>query len=207
MTRGRLKTAFGPLNVSRETEDDLDQYAQILKKWNGRINLISRSTLPKLWERHILDSAQLWHVSKQTGHWVDLGSGGGFPGLVVAILAKRSTELTVTLVESDQRKAAFLRTVVRELRLAATIISTRIEALDGLEADILSARALAPLNVLLGFTSKHRRKNGEALFPKGASVDTEIKQALEHWQFDCEKLPSVVDPESTILRIGDVTRA
>ena len=120
---------LGSLTVSRETIDRLSIYANLLEKWNPRINLVSRSTLDDLWSRHIVDSAQLFELAPVTAkHWVDLGSGGGFPGLVIAILAKElRPELEVVLVESDQRKCAFLRTVSRETNCGAVVHSKRVE--------------------------------------------------------------------------------
>ncbi|MEO0918201.1 MAG: 16S rRNA (guanine(527)-N(7))-methyltransferase RsmG [Pseudomonadota bacterium] len=207
MTRLSKTSATGLINVSRETEDDLTRYVRILEKWNSKINLISKSTLDDIWRRHIADSAQLWDRSEKRGHWVDLGSGGGFPGLVIAILAKKNPDLTVALVEADMRKATFLKAVVRELELPATVHSQRIEKIGPLNADILSARALAPLDALLQYADMHRKKDGMALFPKGQTVDREIRQALENWRFDCEKLPSIVEPASYVLKIGEIARA
>lgn len=200
------RTFAEQFTVSRETLDMLSSYESLLLKWTPRINLVASSTLDHLWTRHFLDSAQLMSLAPNSGHWVDLGSGGGFPGLVVAALAHENTSMSFTLVESDQRKATFLRTVVRELGLRANVVARRIEELEPLEADILSARALAPLMELLGYTETHLVPAGAALFPKGENVEQEITVALERWRFDCEKRASMTDRKSTILRIGEVTR-
>ena len=195
-------------DVSRETLDSLKKYAELLLKWNPAINLVSKSTLNNLWSRHMLDSAQLYALAPETAvSWADLGSGGGFPGLVVAVMAKESKpELRVTLVESDQRKAAFLRTVSRELSLDTQIISQRIENLTDLSADVVSARALAKLPQLLSWSETLLRPGGVCLFPKGATVEKEIQEALASWSFVAEKFPSRTDSNATILRIGEFRR-
>ena len=154
-------TLFSDLNVSRETYDALKAYQRLLEKWTTRINLISKSTHDDVWVRHICDSAQVMALaSPHARHWVDIGSGGGLPGLVVAILAKAfNPQLRVTLIESDQRKAVFVRTVVRELQLNATVQAKRIEAVGPLKADVISARALADLNDLLRLTHPFMSQN------------------------------------------------
>ena len=190
------------LNVSRETLERLAEYANLIAKWTPKINLVSRQSLQDLWRRHFLDSAQLYRLTSESGQWVDLGSGGGFPGMVIAILAAQRDDLAVILVEADQRKAAFLRTVNRELGLQATIIAGRIETIPPIGANVLSARALAPLDTLLSYADRHLAPGGRALFPKGAKADAEITEALEHWRFDCEKYRSMTDETATILSIG-----
>lgn len=195
-------------DVSRETAERLAEYAAVLRAWNPRINLVSRQTLADLETRHFADSAQLLaHAPPKATTWADLGSGGGFPGLVVAILAlERKKELHVTLVESDQRKAVFLRTVAQRTGVPVTILTERAEALPPLGTDVLSARALAPLTVLLGLASRHLGSGGTALFLKGATWRAEVEEALERWRFDCENLSSVTSPDGVILRIGEIAR-
>lgn len=193
-------------SVSRETLDRLNAYEALLRKWTPRINLVAASTLDDLWTRHFSDSAQVLALSPGTGHWVDLGSGGGFPGLVVATMERNNPSLQVTLVESDQRKATFLRAVIRELDLNADVLARRIEDLESLNADILSARALAPLSELLQFTERHRKPGGLSVFLKGENVAEEIAVALERWRFHCEKHSSITDAKSSILCIGDLQR-
>lgn len=195
-------------DVSRETRDRLQIYADLVRKWNPTVNLVSRSSLDELENRHFYDSAQLLTFApERIESWVDLGSGGGFPGAVAAIcLAERSPGTSVTLVESDQRKSAFLRTVARETGVKFTVLSNRIEEIAPLNADVLSARALAPLSDLLAWTALHRKSNGVALFPKGRAAAKEIEDALEHWRFDCETCPSRTDEEAVILKIGAVER-
>lgn len=195
-------------DVSRETLDDLQRYAELLAQWTKQINLISPKSVAQLWHRHFLDSAQLLRISPSLlNTWVDLGSGGGFPGLVVAIMARETNPaLRVTLIESDQRKAAFLRTVVRELGLATEVLADRIESAERQGADVVSARALAPLADLLGFADRHLDPAGRAFFLKGQKVADEIKDALDHWRFDCKTFPSETDEEAVVLSIGDIER-
>ena len=189
-------------DVSRETMERLDIYAELLIRWTKRINLVSPNTLPVMWQRHFLDSAQLLpFCSEKT--WVDVGSGGGFPGAVIAIL---SASTPVVLVESDQRKATFLRTVARETGAGFTVHAQRNEHLEPLGADRLSARALSSLNSLLETAQTHLAKDGKAIFLKGLAAQDEINQALEHWSFDCETYPSKTDANAVILSIGNIKR-
>ncbi len=191
------------LNVSRETFERLSVYAELLKKWNPKINLVSKSTIAGLWTRHIEDSLQVYRYGpKQQEHWADFGSGGGFPGLVAAIcLAEENPHTKVTLVESDQRKSAFLRTVLRETNVKATVVSDRIEAVSPLGADVISARALANLSMLLGFAHQHLAEGGMCLFPKGISWEKEVEEARKQWFFDMEVSNSRTDAGAVVLRI------
>ena len=195
--------------VSRETIDRLKIYADLLTKWNPHINLVSGSTIKSLWSRHIEDSAQIFTlVPEAGGSWVDLGSGGGFPGLVIAILAQESdSNLQVTLVESDVRKATFLRTVIRECKLSVRVLTDRIEALPSLQADIISARALAELPQLLKFADLHLRPNGTALFQKGARWQKELAAVDKSWSFQLDRFTSVTEPEAVILRMRGIKHA
>ena len=187
----------------------LEHYAALLRKWTTRINLVSRSTLDDLWIRHIVDSAQVFGLaSHPVAHWADLGSGGGFPGLVVAIMGMEHTSpAKMTLVESDQRKSAFLRTVIRETGAPAKVINARVEETPPLGADILSARALADLPALLGFAERHLAKNGTCLFPKGKTWAKELSDAQSQWQFTHEVVNSETETGPVILRIQGVSRA
>ncbi|MBD0864263.1 MAG: 16S rRNA (guanine(527)-N(7))-methyltransferase RsmG [Rhodobacteraceae bacterium] len=195
------------LNVSRETFKRLDQFTQLLKKWNSRINLVSRNTISNFWTRHIMDSLQVYRAGKPGQNWVDLGSGGGLPGLVVAIAALDDNPAMQThLVESDQRKCAFLHTVIRELSLNAIVHTGRIEVIDPLNADVLSARALAPLPMLLKFSMRHLAQNGLAVFPKGESWQIEMNNVRNAWRFDCETIKSEIEPRAVVLKIRRVSR-
>ncbi len=196
------------VNVSRETVDKLAVYADLLKKWTTSINLVAKSTLPDLWNRHFLDSAQILELADlESGHWVDIGTGGGFPGMVVAIISSETRpDIQFSFVESDSRKAEFLRTVTRSVSLSVSVYPKRIEEMEPIGADILSARALAPLGVLLGFAERHLKLSGNALFMKGASFRQEYNEALEHWTFQSEEYASITDDASVILKIGDIKR-
>ena len=202
----RFADAF---DVSRETLDRLTRYAALLGKWNPTINLVSKSTVPALWSRHFADSAQLLDIAGVShGTWADLGSGAGFPGLVVAILAaEKHPDLKVTCVESDQRKATFLRTVARDTGTDVTVIADRIETLTPLAADVVSARALAPLPELIGYAERHLAPEGLALFLKGTGQAKEVEQALASWAFRLDTVPSRTDPQSTILKLRSIRRA
>lgn len=198
---------LGPaLNVSRETSEKLELYLSLLKKWNPVINLVSQNTLNDAPSRHFQDSAQLMDlIPGKSRKLADLGSGGGFPGLVIAILAEEShPELKVTLVESDQRKASFLRTVLRETQVDANVVCKRIMDLPALAADILTARALAPLPALCQFASHHLKPTGIALFPKGKTWGKELEDARAQWQFGYTAHTSKTDADAVVLEIRDL---
>ncbi|GGE46271.1 ribosomal RNA small subunit methyltransferase G [Primorskyibacter flagellatus] len=192
--------------VSRETLERLTIFADLLRKWNPSINLVSRGTIPDLWDRHIVDSVQVYNAAPSGKRdWLDIGSGGGFPGLVAVIIgAEKHPSARFHLIESDQRKCVFLNTVLREIGLKATVISQRIEQAEPLGADILSARALAPLDQLLDMAQIHMSPDGTALFPKGRQWRNEIADAQVRWRFQHEVLPSKTDPEAVILRIKEI---
>ena len=196
-------------NVSRETLVRLEEYAALLAKWNPVINLVSKSTLPDVWQRHMRDSAQLWPLCPKGARlWVDMGSGGGFPGIVIAILAAElAPEMRVILIESDQRKATFLRTVAQTLGLELRVESQRAEDVPPLGADVVSARALTALSGLLPLAQRHLAENGVAIFPKGQSAAQELTDALELWQVAVTKTPSETDHQAVVLQIRDIARA
>ena len=196
-------------DVSRETLARCETHLALLTKWTRSINLVSRSSLPNAWSRHFADSAQLWHLGPpDAGRWLDLGSGAGFPGLVIAALAaEKAPDVEVHLVESDQRKAAFLHAVVQAAGLAMTRVhACRVEELDPASADVVTARALAPLQSLLPMAEKHRRPAGIALFPKGATVHKEIAEASARWRFEWKIHPSLTEQEAAIVEIGAIHR-
>lgn len=197
------------LNVSRETLDRLHQFETLVRKWSPRINLVSRTTLTSVWERHILDSAQIFDFAPaDTRLWMDIGAGGGFPGIVVGILgADLAPDLRVTLVESDLRKCVFLRTAARELDLNISVINDRAESIEAQGADVISARALASLDTLLELSYRHLARNGTMIFPKGRDHEAELRKALETWRFHCEKIPSATDEAAVILRLTEIERA
>lgn len=194
------------LDVSRETLGRLESLVELTLKWTPKINLISKSTVDGIWARHVLDSAQLAPFAPDgLKTWVDLGSGGGYPGLVLAVLLDElRPEASVHMIESDQRKSTFLRTAIRELGLTATAHAIRAEALDPMGADIVSARALAPLEALLKLLQRHGRPDARGVFPKGRQASREIDAAARNWSFTCLQHPSITDPEATLLEIGDL---
>lgn len=195
--------------VSRETSDRLDLFAGLLVKWQRTINLISPATLPQIWSRHILDSAQvLDHAPQDARTWADLGSGGGFPGLVCAAIAQETRpDLRINLVEADLRKAAFLRESVRQMGLTVGVFSRRIEDMPTQSADVVSARALAPLATLCGYAHRHLRPGGVALFQKGARHAEELETARQGWQMEVTTVPSITDAEAVLFRIENLTHA
>jgi 16S rRNA (guanine527-N7)-methyltransferase len=210
----RPKAVDGPevfaqqFNVSRETVEKLDTYAGLLKQWQKTINLVSPGTLDAVWHRHIADSAQLLNLAPASARrWVDLGSGAGFPGLVIAILLKERPGIRVTLVESDTRKVAFLREVARQTALASVvdICHARIEIAStqirvGL-VDVVTARALAPLHKLLGLCQPFFGPSTVALLLKGREAEREAEDASADWQFEAKLVPSVTDSEARIAVI------
>jgi 16S rRNA (guanine527-N7)-methyltransferase len=187
-------------------ESDLRAFSAMVLKWNQHINLISKSTEAQIWSRHIEDSLQLWPLAPLDAKlWVDVGSGGGFPGIVIAILAKMiRPQMALILVESDQRKAAFLLQAVQAFSLNAQVFVKRAESLDHLNADVVSARALAPLVDLLGYAANIASPIGVLIFPKGERADAEIKIALQDWQFCLQQIQSSTNPAATLLRITDL---
>jgi 16S rRNA (guanine527-N7)-methyltransferase len=206
-----MSGAFGsgpvtPQVLSERAQGRLASYVRLLRAWNPAINLVSRGSLDDVWHRHVQDSLQLlrfWQAGGQT--WLDLGSGAGFPGMIVAIaLAELSPETRVWLVEADRRKAEFLRTVSRETCVEVTVLAERIERLPPLGADTLSARALAPLATLCGFARRHLAPDGRAIFPKGVEAESEIAAARQNWRFNLESFTSETDPAARILVLSDL---
>jgi len=200
-------------DVSRETLDRLVVFESILRKWQKTINLVSPASLEQLWHRHFADCAQVLDLAPLDARlWVDLGSGAGFPGLVLAILRSGrglpGDQVAPILIESDQRKAAFLREVARQTGVVVDIIDRRIElgsTQDRISsADIVSARALAPLNKLLGLSAGLMGKGGRGLFLKGRGVSDEIEIAKRAWRFSCRMVPSITDPLGRIVVIENV---
>lgn len=194
-------------SVSRETIERLHLLEALVAKWTERINLISRGSRNDIWNRHILDSAQLANLSTTPTRWLDIGSGGGLPGLVVAILlADTADEFEIMLVESDKRKSAFLKTACRQLELEAKVHASRIESLEPQACSTLSARALAPLATLLEFADIHLAKDGCALLPKGAGWKNELEDAHQKWSFDMDVIESKTNSDAAILRLSAIER-
>ena len=194
-------------DVSRETLERLDAFEALVIKWSQRINLISKRDLSQVSERHIWDSASMFPYIADVATWVDLGSGGGFPGIVVAIMAKETQpKLKITLIESDARKCTFLRTAIRELELRADVRTNRIETVTDIAADVISARALASLDVLLDLAAPLGREHTKFLFPKGQSWKDEIDHAGRKWSFDLTAHSSHTNPNARLLELMNVRR-
>jgi 16S rRNA (guanine527-N7)-methyltransferase len=204
----RITPTGWEFDVSRETFTRLEVIERLLIKWNPKINLVSRNTLDNLWERHISDSAQIWPLLPvEAKTLVDIGSGGGFPALVLAaLIGERSPELDISMIESDIRKCSFLRTVLREMSVTAVVKSQRIESAEPERADVITARALADLDQLLGFSELHLRPGGTAIFPKGINWKKEVEAARESWSFDLETVKSRTQDGAVILKIGEIRR-
>lgn len=194
------------LDVSRETLELLGALEALVLKWTSAVNLVSKASTGDIWTRHILDSAQIYPLARESrGSWLDIGSGGGFPALVLAVLFKGQADApSFTLVESDARKSAFLIQAVRLLDLQAKVVTQRIESERSFAAETLSARALAPLDALLGHAAQHLAPTGRAFFPKGATHQAEIAVARQRWNFRCTAHISRTDPQSAILEVEGI---
>lgn len=195
-------------NVSRETEMRLNILSAMVRRWNATINLVAQNTLADIENRHIKDSLQLLNFCPPNiQHWLDLGSGGGFPGLVVAAqLNDTQPECKVTLIEADLRKCVFLRQAIQAMNLNCDVIAQRIEALPAQHADVISARALAPLHKLLSLSARHLDAGGVCIFPKGQAAEEEINEArAQGWKFSIDELKSATDPNAKILLIRKPT--
>ena len=208
-----FERAFG---VSRETIERLQVYAVLLAKWQKTINLVAPSTVPDVWHRHFADSAQLLALAPAgASKWLDLGSGGGFPGLVIGIMLAERPGSRLTLIESDARKCAFLREVVRQTGLAThvavDIVTDRIELGANTTrvgaVDVVSARALAPLEWLLGWCQPFFGSETMGLLPKGRDVAAELIEARKIWQFRAELVASRTQHDGRIVVLRELTRA
>lgn len=202
-----MQEQLAGVDVSRETMERLEAFSALVTKWTPKINLIARNSVPDLWNRHIVDSVQLYRFAPESFEkWADLGSGGGFPGIVMAILAaQHQPSARFTLIESDQRKGTFLRTAARELDLNVTVMSTRIEETPPVAADVVSARALSALSSLLPLANRHLHPDGFCLLHKGKQAAQEVADAQKNWSFDLEDHASFTDPEARILIIQRIS--
>lgn len=192
-------------NVSRETFEDLLMFEQLVIKWQAKINLVANGSLNTIWQRHILDSVQLYQYGQNANVWFDIGSGGGFPGIVIAILMKQKGQGEMRLIESNNKKASFLRTVIAHLALPAQVYHERIEvsALQNITPDVVSARALASLNELFDLTKIWlTNEKSYGLFQKGKFYKDEIAEARLSWSFDIETFQSVIDDQSVVLKVS-----
>jgi 16S rRNA (guanine527-N7)-methyltransferase len=207
MSRSRTPLGMGGFakltNVSRETLDRLAKYVELLTSWNRRINLVGRDTIGDVWRRHILDSAQLFPlVPREARSLVDLGSGAGLPGFVLAIMGVPE----VHLIESDGKKAVFLREALRVTGAPAIVHAQRIDRVSGFAADIVTARALAPLPELLAISERFLGRSTICLFLKGRMVDEELTDAAKAWHIRVDRQPSLTDPSGCILRLEAIAR-
>lgn len=185
--------------VSRETLTRLAAHGDLLRRWQGPVNLVGARTLDDLWHRHMFDSAQLLPLLPAGARTlVDLGSGAGFPGLVLSIMGVPD----VHLVESNQRKAEFLREAARVSGANVTVHATRIEAMRPFPADVVTARALAPLDRLAAYAAPFLAAGGICIFPRGRAVENDLTALDEIWKMRLVRIPSRTDPTATILRIG-----
>jgi 16S rRNA (guanine527-N7)-methyltransferase len=195
-------------SVSRETFESIVAFEAHFRKWATRINLVAPSTLDEFWRRHILDSAQLARLAPDAQRWLDLGSGGGFPGAVIALALKDRKGASIDLVESNGKKAAFLRTALAELGAPARVHAQRIEGTYGLirDPEVVTARALAPLAKLLGLAEPWLTAGARAFFHKGRDYRNEIEESSAAWSYDLVKHASLTDADSVILEIGNLRR-
>ncbi len=190
------------LNVSRETLDIFSAYGETLAKWQSKINLISAKTIDNVWRRHFLDSAQLHNLLPSgTKSILDIGSGAGFPGLVLAIMGAKN----VTLVESDSKKCLFLSEVVRRTGGHANIVNCRIEEFDGGYFDVITARALAPMDKLLSYINPHFGPGTKGIFLKGEQVDRELTKAKKQWKLKYKTIPSITSDGGSIIIVEKIS--
>jgi len=193
--------------VSRETAARLDRFVDLLLATQSHTNLIGPATIGELWSRHIADSLQLLDLAPGARTWLDIGSGGGFPGLVIACVLADQPGAAVHLVESQGKKAAFLRQVVEALHLPATVHHRRVE--DGMfdvNPNVVTARAVAPLPRLLDFVAPFVKSGAKALLPKGQDVEAELTEAAKYWHIEAEMAPSRTNPASRILIVRALRR-
>ncbi|MBU0725687.1 MAG: 16S rRNA (guanine(527)-N(7))-methyltransferase RsmG [Alphaproteobacteria bacterium] len=197
-------TVVSSLNVSRETLERLQAYVDLLCKWQKAVNLVGPKTLDEVWTRHILDSAQLLpYIPKDSRNLLDIGSGAGLPGLILAILGVQD----VHLIEADAKKITFLREAARITEVGVTLHHGRIEAIEPFPADVITARALASVDGLLGYTRAYRHETTVCLFLKGRGVEQELKEAATHWKMTVNHLPSATADDSVILRLEGIRNA
>ena len=202
---------FGPedvvrlTGVSRETFQKISAYLELLDRWRERINLIGPGEGRHLWRRHVLDSLQLLqYISAEDKSVADLGSGAGFPGLILACALADKAGAAVTLVEKSPRKSEFLRAVGKEVGLPVAVLTIRLEDAPGVLFDVVTARALAPLPKLLGFADAWLKPSGKALLMKGRDTEAELAEAREAWTFDLSTLDSQSSPEGRVLRVSSL---
>jgi 16S rRNA (guanine527-N7)-methyltransferase len=201
--------ALALVTVSRETLARLDELVTLLLKWQATTNLVAPSTLGHVWTRHVADSLQLLTLAPQARAWLDLGSGGGFPGLVLACALAERSGARVHLVESNAKKAAFLREAARVLGLPALVHAARIDEVIhrwSEPVDNVTARALASLADLLAYAEPILKTGAQGLFPKGQDVEAELTEASKYWRIEATLAPSVTSPDSRIVVVRRAER-
>ena len=204
------KRALATIPDSREIVSRLDRYVALLLQWQEKTNLIAPSTIPVIWSRHLADSLQLLSLAPHAKRWVDLGSGAGFPGLPIACALAQTPGAVVHLVESNQKKAAFLREAVRLTGVPAKVHAVRIEDfVDGFDqpVEIVTARALAALENLLEKAYPLLKRGAQGLFMKGQDVVSELTAASKCWTIEADMVPSVTDAGGCILRVRSIEKA
>jgi 16S rRNA (guanine527-N7)-methyltransferase len=195
--------------VSRETESRLDRFLDLLRQWQAKTNLVAASTLPHLWTRHVADSLQLLALAPNAKIWVDLGSGGGFPGVVLACALTETPGAMVHLVERNAKKAAFLREALRITAAPGIVHATGIEDIvDSIQGpiDCVTARALAPLHEIIGFAEPLVKRGAKALFPKGQDVEAELTEATKYWNIKPLLHPSLTGGQGWIVELDEIER-
>ena len=191
------------LNVSRETLDRLKAFVTLLTDWNSRHNLVSVRSLEGVWQRHVLDSAQLsLHIPGNANTLIDLGSGAGFPGLILAVLRP---QLRVTLIEATAKKCRFLAEANAVLHTGASILNARVEEMSPKPFDVITARACAPLPKLASYAQRFVGPKSVCLFLKGQNVGPELTEARNSWRMGVQSHPSLSDPSGTVLEIHGLT--
>ncbi len=203
-----MKNFCDTYNVSRETFDKLKHYQSMLIEWQSKFNLVSSSTLDDAWNRHFLDSVQLFqYIPNQAKVLYDFGSGAGFPGMVLAIMAnEKMPDLQVSLIESTTKKTLYLNAVKSETNTNVTILNDRIENLQLPKADVITSRAMASLTELLGYAYKFCKKESVCIFPKGKKYAEELSEAHKRWKFKCQIVASTQSDEGKILIITNLSK-
>ena len=195
------------VHVSRETLARLEKYVELLLKWQEKLNLIGASTIPDLWNRHMLDSAQIFAYMPE-GQILDAGTGAGFPGVVLGIMARDDENRgPIHLVESDGRKCAFLTEAIAETEAKCIVHNRRVEEMDPFPVAAVTARALAPLERLLPLVENFLTPDSHGFFFKGKGAHEELSEARKDWKFNIERIDSVTDPTGVILHLTEVRRA
>ena len=194
-------------NVSRETFEKFETVQQQLIQWSKRFNLVAPSSLPQFWVRHVLDSVQLYGLApKAAKNWLDLGSGAGFPGIILAIMITQRPGAKMTLIEANGKKASFLRHLAREVGAPVQVLQQRIEAVEPFTTEVITARALSSLSDLLEYSLPFCDKNTLLVLPKGKQVEAELSAAQNNWKLQFSSHSSITDKDASVLCIREFNR-